>query len=64
LKRIHENSQRKLNEIKKIIVTKEDFLKSNYFKIMLPVLGLAIVIGLWQNGYEFGQWLYRVLHSK
>jgi hypothetical protein len=43
-------------------MTKEEFLKSNYFKILLPVVGFALIITLWRNGYEFGQWLYRALH--
>jgi hypothetical protein len=43
-------------------MTKEEFLKSNYFKVLLPVVGFAMVIALWRNGYEFGQWLYRALH--
>jgi hypothetical protein len=43
-------------------MTKEEFLKSNYFKILFPVVSFAMVIVLWRNGYEFGQWLYRVSH--
>ncbi len=41
---------------------KEEFLKSNYYKIILPILGAVIVIGIWQSGYEFGQWLYKILN--
>ncbi len=43
-------------------MNKEEFLKSKYFKIMLPVIIVVLVIALWQNGYEFGQWLYKMLH--
>jgi hypothetical protein len=43
-------------------MNKEEFLKSNYFKIALPVFIVALVIVLWRNGYEFGQWLYKILH--
>ena len=41
---------------------KEEFLKSNYYKILLPIIGVFIVIGLWKSGYEFGQWLFRILN--
>lgn len=44
-------------------MTKEEFFKSNNFKIILPVVVVALVIALWQNGYEFGQWLYSTLHK-
>jgi hypothetical protein len=43
-------------------MTKEEFFKSNYFKILLPVVGFALIIELWRNGYEFGQWLHRALN--
>jgi hypothetical protein len=43
-------------------MNKEEFLKSKLFKIALPVIIAAMVIALWQNGYEFGQWLYKILH--
>lgn len=44
-------------------MTKEEFLKSNYFKILLPVLLVALVIALWRNGFEFGQWLHQIMHG-
>lgn len=44
-------------------MTKEEFFKSKGFKILLPIFVVALVIALWRNGYEFGQWLYSVLHS-
>jgi hypothetical protein len=43
-------------------MTKEEFFKSNYFKILFPVVVDALIITLWRNGYEFGQWLYKVLN--
>jgi hypothetical protein len=43
-------------------MTKEEFLKSKGFKILLPVIVVALVIALWRNGFEFGQWLHSVLH--
>ena len=43
-------------------MTKEEFFKSTGFKILLPVFIVAMVIALWRNGYEFGQWLYSVKH--
>ncbi len=43
-------------------MTKEEFLKSNYFKILFPVVVAALIIVIWRNGYEFGQWLHSVLN--
>lgn len=43
-------------------MTKEAFFKSNYFKVFAPVFIVAMAIELWQNGYAFGQWLYKVFH--
>jgi hypothetical protein len=43
-------------------MTKEEFLKSNYFKIALVVFIAAMLIAIFRNGYDFGQWLYDVLH--
>ncbi len=44
-------------------MTKEEFFKSKLFKISFPVLMViliaAMLIAIWQNGYEFGQWLYQ-----
>jgi hypothetical protein len=36
-------------------MSKEEFFKSNYFKILFPVVVAALIIALWRNGYEFGQ---------
>jgi hypothetical protein len=44
-------------------MTKEEFLKSKEFKILLPVIVVALVITLWRNGYEFGQWLHRIFNQ-
>jgi len=43
-------------------MTKEEFFKSNYFKILFPVVVAALIIALWRNGYEFGQWLHKILN--
>jgi hypothetical protein len=37
----------------------ESFLKSTAFKILFPVVIAALIISLWQNGYEFGQYLQK-----
>jgi len=44
-------------------MTKEEFFKSKGFKILLPVIVVALVIALWRNGYEFGQWLFNMRHK-
>jgi hypothetical protein len=44
-------------------MTKEEFLQSKCFKTILPVIVVAMVIALWRNGYEFGQWLHSILHQ-
>ncbi len=41
---------------------KVEFLKSNYAKILLPILMVALAIAICRNGYEFGQWLHRILN--
>jgi len=43
-------------------MTKEEFFKSKGIKILLPIIVVGLIITLWRNGYEFGQWLYSVLH--
>lgn len=43
-------------------MSKENFLKSNYFKIVMPILIAAMIITLWKNGYEFGQLMYRLIN--
>lgn len=43
-------------------MTKEELLNSKWFKILLPIILLIIVIGIYQNGYAFGEWLYAKLH--
>jgi hypothetical protein len=43
-------------------MTKEEFLQSKLFRVLLPLFAVAITVGLVKNGYLFGQWLHRVLH--
>jgi hypothetical protein len=43
-------------------MTKEEFFKSNYFKISFPILVVALIFTIWEKGYEFGQWLYKILN--
>ncbi len=43
-------------------MTKEEFFKTNYFKILFPVVVAALIIVLWRNGYEFGQFLNRIIN--
>jgi hypothetical protein len=38
------------------------FLKSNYFKIMMPIVLVWGAIKLIKAGYAFGQWLFIVTH--
>lgn len=38
------------------------FLKSNYFKMIMPLVILLLGIALWNKGYAFGQWLHDVLN--
>jgi len=56
-------SKKNNEQLNKIFMTKEEYFKSNGFKILLPVIVVALVITLWRNGYEFGQWLYSALHQ-
>jgi len=48
--------------VKRRIMKKEEFFKSKGFKILLPIIVVALVIAIWRNGYEFGQWLHGVLN--
>lgn len=41
---------------------KEEMAKSTFLKILLPIVAIVIIIGLWQSGYEFGQWLHKVVN--
>lgn len=43
--------------------TTEKVLKSKGFKILQPVIIVALAIALWRNGYEFGQWLQSMVHK-
>jgi len=41
---------------------KNKFLQSKAFKILLPFAAVLLMVALFQNGYQFGKWLYAVLH--
>lgn len=41
---------------------KEFILKSEWFKILIVLVAVLILIGLYRNGYAFGQWLYQQLN--
>lgn len=43
-------------------MNKEELRKSKWFKILTPIILLVIAIGIYQNGYAFGEWLYAKLH--
>lgn len=43
-------------------MNKEELLKSNWFKIFVPIVLILMAIGIYQNGYAFGEWLYAKLH--
>lgn len=43
-------------------MSKEEFLKSKYFKILLPLLVVWGIIIIFKGGYTFGQWLYAFMH--
>ena len=51
-----------VSEDAKILTRKEEFFKSNYFKILVPLIAVTLVIALWRNGYAFGQWLQKILN--
>jgi len=41
---------------------RENLFKSKAFKILLPLIGLILAVEIWRNGYEFGQWLNKILN--
>lgn len=43
-------------------MTKEDFLKSNTFKVFLILLIVVSIIKIYSAGYLTGQWLHGVTH--
>lgn len=43
-------------------MNKEELMQSKWFKIALPIIIFIIIIGIYQNGHAFGQWLYARLH--
>jgi hypothetical protein len=43
-------------------MSREEFLQSKYFKILLPLLVVWGIIVIFKGGYAFGQWLYAFQH--
>jgi hypothetical protein len=43
-------------------MTKEEFFKSKWFKILLPIVLVWSVTVIVRGGYETGQWLYRLMY--
>lgn len=40
----------------------DHFLKSNKFKIILPIIIITSIIIIFKGGYEFGKWLYLAIN--
>jgi len=55
-------AKKEITAVTNITMTKETLFKSNYFKILLPIILAAMAIKLWQNGYAFGQWLHGIFN--
>ncbi len=43
-------------------MTKQEICKSNYLKIMLPIIIVWGIITIFKSGYSFGQWLHTALN--
>jgi len=43
-------------------MTKQEFLKSKYFKVILPLIIVWGIITIFKSGYAFGKWLYVALN--
>ncbi|MCC7297527.1 MAG: hypothetical protein IT244_04275 [Bacteroidia bacterium] len=43
--------------------SKNEFLKSKWMKFLLPLAAAVLIIAIFQNGYDFGQWLHKVLNK-
>lgn len=43
-------------------MVKEQWLKSQNFRIVFTFIIVLGIIGLAKNGYRFGQWLYAAMH--
>ena len=43
-------------------MTKQEFLKSNLFKVLFVCLIAVSIIKIFSGGYDFGQWLYNATH--
>lgn len=44
-------------------MTKEAFLKSKWYKVLLAIVIIVMAIAIYKNGYAFGQWLYLHFNS-
>lgn len=55
-------SLRSNENLNKLHMNKEELMQSKWFKIILPIIILIIIIGVYRNGYAFGEWLYARLH--
>lgn len=43
-------------------MTKQEFLKSNLFKVLMVCIIAASIVKIFSGGYDFGQWLYTITH--
>ena len=50
-----------IRDNKKRIMKIDELLNSKAFKIIFPLIAVVVAIILWRNGYQFGQWLYKIL---
>ncbi len=40
----------------------QGFLKSKFFKVLLPMIILLLVFYIAKSGYQFGKWLYLAIN--
>lgn len=38
-----------------------DLFKLKVWKLLLPLLAILFIIALFKNGYQFGQWLFKIM---
>jgi hypothetical protein len=43
-------------------MTKEEFLKSGTFKVLLICIIVVSIIKIWNAGYLTGKWLFAIAH--
>lgn len=43
-------------------MNREELIQSKWVKILFPIIILIVAIGIYQNGYALGQWIYAKLH--